>query len=111
MKLFIKLVLLSAVLLSLYGCASGTYETRLAPPDSFNPVFLRYKEQPGQKVMVAAIDPTGQWAFGYDYGRTNLQEAAETAALRCDKQREEHKVFTKAKLFAINDEIVYYNPQ
>ena len=109
MKSFVKFALLSAMLAALYGCASGTYDTRLAPPDAMNPVFMRYKELPEQKVFVVAVDPTGQWAFGYDHGRETLAEAAENAAVKCDKAREKHKVFTKAKLFAINNEIVYYN--
>lgn len=112
MKSLIKIVLLSVLLSSVYGCASSggsKYETRLAPPEAFNPTFLKYKEQPGQKVMVVAVDPTGQWAFGYDYSRTNLAEAAESAAIKCDKAREKHGVFTKGKLFAVNDEVVYYN--
>lgn len=111
MKMFIKFTLLSAVLATLFGCASGTYETRLSPPDAFNPVFLRYKALPGQKVMTVAVDPTGRWAFGYDHSRDTLEEAAETAAVKCDKAREKHQVSAKAKLFAINDEIVYYNKQ
>jgi hypothetical protein len=76
-----------------------------------NPIFLRYKELPGNKVFVVAVDPTGQWAFGYDHGRETLQEAAENAAIKCDKAREKHQVFNKVKLFAVNNEIVYYNGQ
>ncbi len=109
MKTFIKFVLLSALLATVYGCASGTYETRLTPPEAMNPVFLRYKELPGQKVFVVAVDPTGEWAFGYDHSRATLAEAAENAAMKCDKARKKHKVFAKAKLFAINDEVVYYD--
>jgi hypothetical protein len=111
MKTFIRFALLSVLLATVCSCASGTYETRLAPPDAFNPIFLQYKEQPGQKVMVVAVDPTGQWAFGFDHGRTNLTEAAENAAMKCDIARKKHQVFTKAKLFAVNDEIVYYRDQ
>jgi len=118
MKPFIKLLLLSAVLATLFGCASEPYETRYAPPDAFNPVFLRYKEMLGQKVMVVAIDPAPlgidrepNWAFGYDDSRATLEEAAENAAIKCDKARKKHKVFAKGKIFAINDEIVYYRKQ
>jgi len=118
MKTFIKLVLLSAVLATLCGCASEPFETRYAPPDAFSPVFLRYKEMPGQKVMVVAIDPTPlgvsrepNWAFGYDDSRATLEEAAENAAIKCDKARKKHKVFAKGKIFAINDEVVYFNNQ
>jgi hypothetical protein len=111
MKTLIKIALLSILLSTVYGCASSSekFEVRLPPPDAFNPIFLRYKEMPGQKVMVVAIDPTGQWAFGYDENRETLEEAARSAAMKCDKEREKHKVFAKARLFAVNDEIVYYN--
>lgn len=112
MKMFVKLAFLSALLVTLSGCASsGTYETHLPPPEDMNPVFMRYKELPGQKVMVIAVDPTGQWAFGYDYNKATLKEAAENATLKCDEAREKHQVFKKANLFAVNDEVVYYKNQ
>lgn len=109
MKALIKISILSILLSTVCGCTSGTYETRRPPPDAMNPIFMRYKELPGQKVFVVAVDPTGQWAFGYDHSRTNLQEAAQNAAVKCDKARKKHQVFAKAKLFAINDEVVYYD--
>ncbi len=108
MKKFIRFALLSTLLATLCGCTSGTYEARLDPPKAFNTHFMDYKSMPGQKVMLIAVDPTGQWAFGYDHSRTNLAEAAENAAIKCDIARKKLKVFTKAKLFAVNDEIVYY---
>lgn len=118
MKTFIKFILLSAVLMTFCGCTSEPYESRYAPPDAFSPIFLRYKEMPGQKVMVVAIDPVPlglnrepNWAFGYDENRTTLEEAAQNAAIKCDKARKKHKVFAKGKIFAINDEIIYYRDQ
>lgn len=111
MKTFVKIAVFAALLATAFGCASGDYETRLRPPDEINPVFMRYKELPGQKVFVVAVDPTGQWAFGYDHGRDTLEEAARNAAVKCDKAREKHKVFSKAKLFAVNNEVVYYDNQ
>lgn len=109
MKALLKIAILSVLLSAVYGCVGGTYEARRPPPDALNPVFLRYKELSGQKVFVIAVDPTGQWAFGYDHNRTNLQEAAQNAAVKCDKARKKHQVFAKAKLFAINNDIVYYD--
>jgi len=111
MKLFIKLSLLAVLLSALFGCASSgeKFEARLSPPDGFNPVFMRYKEKPGQKVIVVAVDPGGRWAFGFDHSRDTVEEAAKNAAMKCDTAREKHKVFTKAKIFAINDEVVYYD--
>lgn len=111
MKLLVKFALLSSLLFTIFGCATSDkhFEARLIPPDAFNPVFLRYKEQPGQKVMAVAVDPGGRWAFGYDHSRADLEEAKTNAVMKCDKAREKHKVFTKAKIFAINDEVVYYD--
>jgi hypothetical protein len=109
MKALIKISILSVLLSTVCGCVGGSYEIRLPPPEALNPVFLRYKELPGQKVFVVAVDQTGQWAFGYDHSRTNLQEAAQNAAVKCDKARKKHQVFAKAKLFAINNEVVYYD--
>lgn len=111
MKTFIKATLLFALLTTVFGCASGTYETRRAPPDTFNSIFMQYKELPGQKVMMVAVDPSGVWAFGYDFNKATVEEAAQNATIKCDKSREKYSVFTKASPFAINDEIVYYKNQ
>ncbi len=109
MKLFVKFALLAALLSTVFGCTTPgeTFEVLLAPPDSFNAVFMRYKETPGQKVIVVAVDPGGRWAYGYDHTRSTLEEAARRAAIKCDKAREKHNVFTKAKIFAINDTVIY----
>ena len=111
MKQLAKLTLLVVILSSIFGCATSSekFETRLPPPEAFNPVFLQYKEFPGQKVMVVAIDPGEHWAFGFDHSQDSLEDAARNAAIKCDKAREKFKVFTKAKIFAINDEVVYYH--
>lgn len=111
MKTFIKFALLSALLMTVYGCASGKgkYEARLDPPDAFNLAFQRYKELPGQKVIVVAVDPTGEWAFGLDHGKASLKEAAVIAAEKCDKARADYRVFTKGRLFAVNNDVVYYD--
>ena len=111
MKLFAKFALIAVLLSALFGCVNPgeSFQVRLTPPDTFNPVFLRYKETSGEKVIVVAIDPGGNWAFGYDHSRDTLQEAAMNAAMKCDKAREKHKVFTKARIFAINDTVVYYD--
>lgn len=111
MKLLMKFTLLAILLFSVFGCATSgeKFEARLTPPDSFNPIFMRYKELPGEKVLVVAVDPGGRWAFGYDHSQNDLQTAAENAAVKCDKARKKFKVFTKAKIFAINDDVIYYN--
>jgi hypothetical protein len=110
MKTFAKFALFALLLSVVYGCASNDQvEIKLPPPEKMNPIFLKYKGLPGQKVFVVAIDPMGRWAYGYDYGKETLEEAAGVAATRCDRARQKHKVFTKGKLFAVNNEIVYYD--
>jgi hypothetical protein len=110
MKKIFALLALSVAFVLITGCAStGDYETRLRPPQSINPIFMRYKQLPEPKVFVVAVDPTGQWAFGYDHGASSLEEAARMAAIKCDAAREKHQVFATAKLFAINDDVVYYD--
>lgn len=113
MKIWIRSAVICGLMLTLFGCATSSqqYETRLQPSEGFNPIFLKYKELPGEKVIVVAVDPSGNWAFGYDHGKTSLSEAAEVAATRCDKARENFKVFSKAKIFAINNQVVYYDKQ
>jgi len=109
MKSLIKIVLLSVLLSSVYGCVSSgkQHEIRLKPPETFNTYYLGYTKLQGPKVCVIAVDASGEWAFGYSAG-TTLEDAAQKAAVSCDQQRDKLKVFTKAKLFAVNDEIVYY---
>jgi hypothetical protein len=111
MKMFIKSALLAALLAAVFGCATSgeKFETRLAPPDAFNPTFMLYKQMPGQKVMAVAVDPGGRWAFGFDHSKATLEEAETNALAKCNSAREDHKVFFTAKIFAINDEVVYYD--
>lgn len=109
MKSLMKIVLLSVLISVVYGCASSgeKFETRLKPPEAFNTYFMSYTELQGPKICVIAVDATGEWAFGYSAGKT-LEDAAQKASISCDRQRDKLKVFSKAKLFAVNDEIVYY---
>jgi len=109
MKSLIKFSLLSVLLACVYGCATNSGDVRLDPPPSMNSAFLKYKELPGQKVFVVAVDTTGEWCLAYDHSRETVEEAAVEAATLCDAQRSKMKVFTKAKIYAINDEVVYYD--
>ena len=114
MKKLIGLLLLSVLFFTIVGCATpdgDKVDLRLRPPEAFNPIYMRYQELTGEKIMVIAIDTEGQWAFGYDHNRDSLAEAAETAAIKCDKARKKFMVRTEAKLFAVNDKIVYYDCQ
>lgn len=112
MKAMLKYGMLTLVALVLAGCASSGVQSgvRLPPPDVMNPVYLRYSEFGTNKVFVVAVDPDGHWAFGYDHSRDSIEEAAINAAVKCDIAREKFGVHAKGRLFAVNDEIVYFNP-
>ena len=111
MKSFLKIALLAILFSSVFGCASSDtqFHTRLQVPETFNPIFHRYKALPEEKVLVIAVDPGGRWAFGYDHSRESLEEAAINAAIKCDKAREKLNVFTKGTIFAVNDDVIYNN--
>ena len=111
MKKLLQLLLMLIAFGALCGCATSSYQTRLDPPDAFNPVFYRYEKLQGNKVIVLAVDPGGHWAFGYDHSCDTIEEAAKNAAIKCDQARKKHKVFNKAKLFAVNNDVVYYEDQ
>lgn len=111
MKSAVRFCLMLAGLLVVAGCATSgdnSFRPKLPPPDVMNPVYMEYTQMPPNKVFVVAVDPDGTWAFGFDYGRETIEEAARNAAVKCDKARERHGVHTKGSLFAVNDEIVYY---
>lgn len=104
----IKNILLCTLLAVICGCASDTARARIAPPEEVELALRRYEKLPGNKVFVVAVDPTGQWAFGYDGDRATLEEAARNAAVKCDAARLEKKVFNQAALYDINGRTVYY---
>jgi hypothetical protein len=111
MKLLTQLAFVAAILSSVVGCSTDKqFTTRLPPPDEFNTYFQRYKELPGEKIMVVAVDP-GQdnWAFAFDDSKDSLQDAAKNAAIKCDTARKKFNVFSKGKIFAINNDVVYYD--
>jgi hypothetical protein len=109
MKMFLKFALLAVIFSSVFGCATSDtdFQTHLQMPESFNPIFHRYKALPEEKVLVVAVDPGGRWAFGYDHSRESLEEAAMNAAIKCDKARKKHNVFTEGTIFAVNDDVIY----
>jgi len=111
MKLFIKFALLAVLLSTVFGCVTSdeNFEVRLTPPGDFNPVFMTYKELPGEKAIMVAVDPGGRWAFGFDHSQSSVEEAVKIATEKCNSARKNHDVFTEAKVFAINDEVIYYD--
>ncbi|MGE4488854.1 MAG: hypothetical protein AB7E95_04825 [Kiritimatiellales bacterium] len=105
-------VLVGILNLLFSGCSSpGTsFVAILPPPSEMNCSFLRYRQAPGQKAFVLAVDPAGQWAYGYSYAQETVEEATAKATETCDKARRKYGVVRDARPFAVNDEVVYYDP-
>jgi hypothetical protein len=88
------------------GCASDVvYVPKI--PSHAQAKLLDYFEQPDNKVFVIAIDPGGDYSFGYDYGKATLKEAAKVAVEKCDANRESHGIVAKSYIYAINNKVVY----
>ena len=101
MKTLLRFTMLFILLSLICGCAAPggrPLESRTPPPDSMTRVFLRYKELPGEKVFVVAVDRDGRWAYGYDYNRASAEEAALSASSKCDAMRKKRNIFTRAKM-------------
>jgi hypothetical protein len=106
MKVFAKFLSVSVVVVLIAGCASDIVYVPKIPPHA-QAKLLDYYKQPGNKVFIIAVDAGGDFAFGYDYGKATLKEAAEVAAKKCDTNRESHRIAAKAYIYALNDTVVF----
>ena len=106
MKVFVKFLSVSIVGVLLAGCASDVaYVPQI--PQRAQAKLMDFFDHPDNKVFVIAVDPGGDFAFGYDYGKSTLKEAAKVAVEKCDASREAHGIFAKPYIYAINDKVVY----
>ena len=106
MKGFVKFILVSVVASVVAGCASNqAYVPKV--PSTVQAKLNDYFAQPGNKAFVLAVDPGGDFAFGYDYGKATVKEALEVATVKCDASRETSNVLAKPYIYAINDDVVY----
>lgn len=106
MKSFAKFLSIVFIGGLMAGCASDfAYVPQI--PQHAQAKVLDYFEQPDQKVFVIAIDPSGDYAFGYEYGKKSLKEAATIAVEKCNANRESHRVVARPYIYAINNKVVY----
>jgi len=88
------------------GCASeGPIVPRL--PTHAQALYMDYQSKPDNKVFVVAVDPSGDFAVGYEYGKATKKEAYEAALAKCDANRKSYGVLSKAQVYAINNTVVY----
>ena len=106
MKGFAKFLVVSVAALVVAGCA--TQETYIPKvPATVQAKLQDYFAQPGNKAFVLAVDPGGDFAFGYDYGKPTVKEALEVATVKCDGSRHDNNILAKPYIYAINDNVVY----
>ena len=106
MKLISGFLFTSVLASMLVGCASDIAYVPKIPPHA-QAKLLDYFEQPGNKVFIIAIDPSGNYAFGYDHGKSTLKEAAEAAFKMCAASRESSGVVARPCIYALNNTVVY----
>jgi hypothetical protein len=106
MKVIARFLFVFVVVAMIAGCATDVvYVPKI--PQAAQAKLLDYNKQPTNKVFVIAIDPSGDFAYAYDYGKSTLAEAAKVATEKCDANREAHGVVAKPYIYAINDKVVY----
>lgn len=106
MKVLAKILCVSTIVAVIAGCSTKTVYIPRIPPQA-QAKLLDYYEQPDNKVFVIAVDPSGDFAFGYDYGKSTLKEAAKTAVEKCDANRDAQGIIAKTFIYAINNKVVY----
>ncbi len=106
MKVFVRFLFASVLVAVLAGCASDVAYIPKIPPHA-QAKLLDYFEQPDNKVFIIAVDPSGNYAFGYDYGKETLKEAAKVAVEKCDASREASGIIARPYIYALNDKVVY----
>lgn len=106
MKVFTRFLFVSVVVAIVAGCASNIVYIPKIPPQA-QAKLLDYFEQPGNKVFIIAIDPSGDYAFGYDYGKPTLKAAAKVAVEKCDASREIQGIVARPYIYALNNRVVY----
>lgn len=106
MKVLAKIFCVVTMISVVAGCSSThVYVPKI--PSEAQAKLLDYYEQPENKVFVIAIDPGGDYAYAYDFGKATLKEAAKVAVEKCDASREAQAIIAKPYIYAINDKVVY----
>ena len=106
MKAILKGLCVGVIVAFIAGCASDFVYVPKIPPQA-EAKLLDYFNQPDNKVFVIAIDPSGEYAFGYDYGKSTLKEGAKTALEKCQANRKSRGIMAKPYIYAINNKVVY----
>ena len=107
MKVLAKISCVALMAAVFAGCASKDHAFIPKIPAEAQAKLLDYFEQPDNKVFIIAIDPNGDYAYGYEYGAPTLKEAAKVAVEKCDASREASGIIARPYVYALNNKVVY----
>ncbi len=107
MKLLAKVFCSAALVSIIAGCASTDSVYIPKVPPGVQQALLDYETQPENKVFILAVDPGGDYAFSYEYGKATLKEAAKIAVENVDAQRKANGVVSRPYVYALNNKVVW----
>ena len=108
MKVFAKIFCVVTMISVVAGCASNSDQVYVPKiPPQVQAKLLDYFDQPDNKVFIVAIDPSGDFAFAYDYGKSTLKEAAKVAVEKCDASIKAQGIIARPYIYALNNKVVY----
>jgi len=106
MKVLARMLCAGMLISIIAGCASSSsYAPSL--PTYAKAQYLNYLDMPGSKVFVVAVDPSGDCAVGFDYGKLTKEDAYDAAYAMCMEDCEKYGVLTKPVVYDINGTVVY----
>ncbi len=106
MKLLAKGICFAALAAMMAGCASNSVYVPKVPA-GVQQAILDYEAQPDNKVFILAVDPSGDYAYAYEYGKATLKEAAKIAVENIDAQRKANGVVARPYVYMLNDKVVW----
>jgi hypothetical protein len=107
MKVLAKFLCVGVLISVVAGCASNDSVYVPKVPPGVQAQLLDYFAQPDNKVFILAVDPGGDYAFGYDYGKATTKEAAKAALDMCEDGRKSLGIAGDPIVYALNDKVVY----
>lgn len=107
MKVLAKVFCVVTMISVVAGCASKNEAYIPKVPPGVQAQLLDYFELPDNKVFILAVDPSGEYAYGFESGKATLKEAAKAAVETCDASRDALGVVGRPYIYALNNKVVY----
>lgn len=104
MKIVIKGFVSALAVMVMAGCM-GVYVPPV--PDSLDATLNEYYKLPGNKAFILAVDPSGEYAYAFDYKKDTVKDAVRVATIKCDETCKKLNVLSDPIIYAVNNKIVY----